>query len=405
MEQALNDVQVIDLTWYISGPYCTKLLGDYGADVIKIEKPGEGDPARRFPPFLNDEPNPEKSGLFLHLNTNKKGITLNLKSNEGKKIFTRLVEKVDLVVESFSPGVMERMGLDYPTLEKINPRLVMVSISNFGQTGPYRDFKASELVLNAMSTPMKSCGNNQREPLKMGGRVVQYQGGALAAVSAMGGLLASKIQGIGQYIDVAISEVHMASVDRRGPLLVASQYTGESEPRIEPGGSQWGGCPDGVYPCKDGYWDVIGGIMWWPNIFKMIGEPEALADPRYGSAEWQKDPERKAEILPFVYNWAMARTREEIAEAAGKARQPAAPLYATADLLANPHLAERGYFVEVEHPVAGKLKYAGPPCWPEETPWKIRRPAPLLGEHTDEILRGLDYGTEEIVKLRACGVI
>ena len=189
MEQALNDVQVIDLTWYISGPYCTKLLADYGADVIKIEKPGEGDPARKFPPFLNDEPDPEKSGLFLHLNTSKKGITLNLKSNEGKKIFSRLVEKADLVVENFSPGVMERIGLDYPTLEKINPRLVMVSISNFGQTGPYRGFKASELVLNAMGTPMKSCGNNQREPLKMGGRVVQYQGGALAAVSAMGGLL------------------------------------------------------------------------------------------------------------------------------------------------------------------------------------------------------------------------
>ena len=151
-EAVLSGLRVLDVTHYIAGPYCTKLLADYGADVIKIEKPGEGDPARRYPPFLHDEPNPEKSGLFLHLNPNKRSLTLNLKSNEGIKIFKRLVENADLVIESFSPGVMEKLGLSYEVLEKVNPGLVMVSISNFGQTGPYRDFKASELVLSAMAT-------------------------------------------------------------------------------------------------------------------------------------------------------------------------------------------------------------------------------------------------------------
>ena len=405
MGQALDDIKVIDLTWYISGPYCTKLLADYGAEVIKIEKPGEGDPARRFPPFLNDVPHPETSGLFLHLNTNKKSITLNLKSEEGKKIFLRLVQGADLVVENFSPGVMGRLGLEYLSLEKVNPRLVMVSISNFGQTGPYREFKASELVLNAMATAMKSCGSKEREPLKMGGRVVQYQAGAMAAVAAMVGILASKMQEIGQYIDVAISETQLGSIDRRGPLLVASQYTGEVEGRIEAGGSQWGACPDGVYPCKAGYCDLIGGAMWWPSIFKMMGEPEALADPRYGSWEWQTDPERKAEILAVFLPWAKERTKEEVAEAASKARQAAAPIYTTANLLTNPHLAARGYFVKAEHPVAGKLKYPGPSCWPEETPWELRRAAPLLGEHNEQIYSQLGYSKQEIGLLRAYGAI
>ena len=136
-EQALSDVKVLDLTWYIAGPYCTKLLADYGADVIKVERPGAGDPARSMGPFLGDDPHPEKSGLFLHLNTNKRGITLNLKSQACKRIFKELVKDVDILVESFSPRVMPSLGLGYEELEKLNPRLVMTSISNFGQTGPY----------------------------------------------------------------------------------------------------------------------------------------------------------------------------------------------------------------------------------------------------------------------------
>ena len=146
MEEALAGIKVIDLTHYIAGPYCTRLLGGFGANVTKIEKPGEGDPARRMGPFLNDEPGPEKSGLFLYLNSNKKGITLNLKSNTGVKIFKELVKDADIVVENFSPGVMARLGLDYQTLEKTNPRLVMTSISNFGQTGPYRDYKSAHIT-------------------------------------------------------------------------------------------------------------------------------------------------------------------------------------------------------------------------------------------------------------------
>ncbi|MEE8471140.1 MAG: CoA transferase, partial [Dehalococcoidia bacterium] len=180
-EHALSDVKVLDLTWHIAGPYCTKLLADYGAEVIKVEKPGEGDPTRRMGPFFKDDPHSEKSGPFLHLNTNKKGITLNLKTATGKKILRELVADVDVLVESFRPRVMLGLGLDYPALEKINPGLVMVSISSFGQTGPYRDFKASEIVEYAMGGEMCSTGIADRDPLKIGGNVVQYQAGTTAA--------------------------------------------------------------------------------------------------------------------------------------------------------------------------------------------------------------------------------
>ena len=205
-EQALSDVKVLDLTWHIAGPYCTKLLADYGAEVIKVEKPEEGDPTRRMAPFFKDDPHPEKSGLFLHLNTNKKGITLDLKSATGKKIIKELVSKVDILVESFSPRVMPSLGLDYQTLEQINPKLVMVSISNFGQSGPYRDFKASEIVEYAMGGEMYSTGIADREPLKLGGNVTQYQAGTVAAVATVGALYAAEFQGTGQHVDVSIME-------------------------------------------------------------------------------------------------------------------------------------------------------------------------------------------------------
>jgi len=163
MEQALSDVRVLDLTHYVAGPYCTKLLADYGAEVVKIEKPGEGDGARRMGPFLGDGPHPEKSGLFLHLNTSKKGITLNLKTRTGIEIFKKLVKDVDILVENFEPRVMTSLGMDYETLADINPRLVMTSISNFGQTGPYRDYKATELVISAMGPHMFFEGEHNRE--------------------------------------------------------------------------------------------------------------------------------------------------------------------------------------------------------------------------------------------------
>jgi len=226
-EQALSDVKVLDLTWHISGPYCTKLFADYGADVIKVERPGEGDPARGTGPFFQDDPHPEKSGLFLHLNTNKKSITLNLKSETGKRILKELVKDVDILVESFSPRVMPSLGLDYEVLEKVNPNLVMTSISNFGQTGPYQDFKMSELILSGMGGDMYSCGLPDREPVKMGANIVQYQVGTMAATATVFAFYAARYQGVGQHVDVSMMETQLGTIDRRAPELLAYQYVGE----------------------------------------------------------------------------------------------------------------------------------------------------------------------------------
>jgi CoA:oxalate CoA-transferase len=186
-EQPFSDIKVLDFTWHISGPYCTKLLADYGAEVIKVERPGERDPARCVGPFLDDDPHPEKSLLFSHLNLNKKGVSLNLKSGTGRKIILELVKEMDVVVESFSPGVMERLGLNYERLKKVNPKLVVTSISNFGQTGPYRDYKLSELVLNGFHAMIHN-GDFNRYPLKKGANVCQYQAGSVAAVATIGAL-------------------------------------------------------------------------------------------------------------------------------------------------------------------------------------------------------------------------
>ena len=184
-EQALADVRVLDFTHYVAGPYCVKLLADHGADVIKVERPMVGDGSRRMGPFPKDEPHLEKSGLFLHLNTNKRSLALDLKAREARDIVLRLVRDVDIVVESFRPGTMARLGLDYAALKSVNPDLVLTSISNFGQTGPYRDYMLSDIMAYGMGGEMYSTGLEGREPLKLGENVVLYQAGAVASIEGI----------------------------------------------------------------------------------------------------------------------------------------------------------------------------------------------------------------------------
>jgi len=400
VEQPLSDVRILDLTWYISGPNCTKFFADYGADVIKVEKPGEGDPARRMGPFFNDDPHPEKSGLFLHLNTNKRSITLNLKGETGKRILKELVKDVDILVENFSPHVMPSLGLDYETLEKINPKLVMTSISNFGQTGPYRDFKASELIIYGMGGAMCTTGVGDCEPVKKGMNVIQYQGGNTAATATMIALYAARAQGLGQHVDISLLETQMAAIDRRMSELLAYEYNKELTPRMDIAGLlQY---PYGIFPCSDGYVDVAGGFMFLNRIEGVLGMP--LMET-YGGMN-QFNVERREEFLTTIwYPWVMERTRREIVEACQAERVFSAPINTTEDLLNEPQFQERGFWVEVDHPAVGKVTYPGRPALSAELPWMIRRPAPLLGEHNEEIYASLGYTREDLVKLREGGVI
>ena len=403
-EQALSDVKVLDLTWHIAGPYCTKLLADYGADVIKVERPGEGDPARSMGPFFRDDPHPEKSGLFLHLNTNKRSITLNLKSETGKKIFRELARDVDILVESFRPHVMPRLGLSYEELEKINPKLVMTSISSFGQTGPYKEFKATDMVIYGMGGAMYWTGLPEREPVRLGGRVITYQAGEIAAVATMFAFYAAEKRGYGEHLDVSAYEAERGSIDRASTDLIAFQYCGDPDVRAAATARSY---PNGVYPCKDGYFHLTGGgVVFFPRSARMMGMPEMAKDPRYCTPDAQIDVNRKEEFeAQYFYPWLEQRTMRECWAAAQTQHIPSAPLLTTKDLLEDPHHRLREFWREVEHPVAGRLTYAGAPYRSTEAPWVLRRPAPLLGQHNDEVYGSLGYTREDLSKLRERGVI
>lgn len=399
----LDGVQVLDLTHYIAGPFATRLLAGYGADVIKIEKPGGGDPARRLGPFYKDEVNLEKSGLFLYLNMGKRGITLNLKHPMGSNIFKELVKKADIVVESFRPGVMARLGIDYQALEKINPKLVMTSISNFGQTGPYRDFKISELILFGIGEQMISSGSADREPVKTGETISLYQTGSAAAVGTLGAFLGSVFHGIGQHVDMSMMEaLMMAGATVKGSLLVSYEYCGDEQPRLL---SYNAGYPHGCWPCKDGYFSLIGGYFYFDRIVKMLGEPEFLKDPKWTAPTSQADPHLKEEFEAFLLEWAMQRTKREVMKIGQQYRVPCVAVQDISEVVADPSFSERGYFVELDHPVVGKLKYPGRPFIMSESPFRMERPAPLLGQHNKEIYAELGYHSEDISRLAEWGVI
>ena len=404
-EQALSDVKVLDLAWHIAGPYCTKLLADYGADVIKVERPGEGDLSRKMGPFFKDDPHPEKSGLFLFLNTNKKSITLNLKSEWGKKVIKELVKEVDIVVESFRPGVMARLGFDYETLEEINPKLVMTSLSSFGQTGPYRNFAASDLVIYGMGGSMNTCGLPEREPTKKALTTTLFSTGNMGALATMLAFYTTKTQGgIGQHVDLSLFEAQMASIDRRMSDLVAFAYNNEITPKHDP--NAMASFPYGIQPCADGHWELSGIGPLWPYVGKMMDMPELMDDPRFNSPLAQMEPDHRDEFYAIFIPWSFEYTKMECVQRGQEAGVLCGPLFNMEEVVHDPHFKEIGFWTEIEHSVTGTLTYPGRPINAEKMPWVIRRPAPLLGEHNEEIYcTKLGYTKEELVKLKEADII
>ena len=386
-EQTLSNVKVVDLTWYIAGPYCTKLFADFGAEVIKIERPPEGDPARKIGPFLGDDPHPEKSLLFSHLNLNKKSVTLDLKSASGRETVKRLVREADILVENFRPGTMEKLGLSYDVLKKISPQLVMTSITNFGQTGPYRDFKASELIFAGIGHDMYSTGMPGRHPLKLGGNCLQYQAGHQAAVATLAAYWAQRRQGFGQYIDISVQEVLAADTDHKTTNLVCFAYSGMSMTtntvgRLDPRTVVSDITPTGVYPCKDGFVRVAGSFMYWDRFIKIFPELATQFEYPHGVL----DANNKPVVDALWYEWCADRTKQEIMEACQKVKYFGMAVNTPKDAIESQQFKERGFWVEVEHPVTGKQIYPGDPIHMEASPWVVRTPAPLLGQHNEEVL-------------------
>lgn len=397
---ALEGVTVVDLTSHIAGPYATKLLADLGARVIKVERPG-GDGSRALGPFLGDEPGPERSATYQFLNTNKESMVLDLKRPEGHEVLARLVEKADLVVESYPPAVAQRLGVDYEALQTIGD-VPVLSVTNFGQTGPYRDYQLSDTVLFAMGGEMWSLGLAGQEPLKTGGTSTLLQCGAMAGIAALGGIHAWELHGVGQHIDVPLFEVQIQSIDRRSSAILAYRFSGRVlEAPITPHAAPAGG----IYPCADGYVEVTATFgNYWNRFREMIGAEE-FSDPHWDEQSFAASPDGRAAADAIVYPWMLSHTRDEIWREARRARAMVAPLFTGKDLFEDPVLRERGFWAEIEHKVLGRLPMIGRPYVFEKTPWRIRKPAPMLGEHTAGILEELGLEPEEQQKLNEAGVV
>lgn len=401
-QKALTGIKVLEWAQLVSGPYCSKLLADLGAEVIKLEEPGKGDEARRREPFLNDIPHPERSGLFLYLNTNKLGITLDVKNPAGKKIFKQLVKQTDILIEDNPPRMIEELGLTYEELKEVNPGLIMISITPFGQTGHYRDYKAYPLNTfhsggegYIMPSPSPSL---DREPVKMGKFAGEYACGIVGAGAIICALLGREMIGSGQHIDISKQDalIYLANWD----LLKYARF-GRLTTRMT------SFLPfEGTFQCKDGY--IVfqpvtqDTLKQWAYFYQAIIYPdvdERLNDPNY---VW----EHRKELSSLRDEKLKQMTREEFYSAPPAKHCILAPFYKLDEVVESPQIKERGFFVESDHSEAGRLSYPSAPYQFSKTLWSIERPAPLLGEHNEEVYtHRLGYSKQDMVKLHEGRVI
>lgn len=387
---ALKGVRVLDVSSGIAGPFCAKMLADYGAEVIKVEPPRIGDPSRRVGPFPGDEPHPEKSALYLHLNTNKKGVTLDFETGAGVGIFKRLVQESDVLVESFSAGKMASLKLGYEALEKIRPSLVMTSVTPFGQTGPHKDYEFTELTIFAMGGAMHREGLPDREPLKYGGEIGQYFAGTAAAAATMTALFAVAMTGVGDWIDISIQEClagHPHQIGRRTPYVYSGESDGRRQPRVTAAGGREPYAV-GTFRCKDGYVSFLPlGPRMWPNLARMIEQPGLVDEERFATPVDRT--ERRLELEKIFQQWFDAHTKYEVFEAGQREGLPCAPVLDISEVLENEQFESRGFFVDIDHPDAGNLTYTGMPFGLSGVPREEQRPAPRLGQHNAETFGGL----------------
>jgi crotonobetainyl-CoA:carnitine CoA-transferase CaiB-like acyl-CoA transferase len=389
---ALAGIRIIDLTRVLAGPFCTMLLGDMGAEIVKVETPGVGDDSRRYPPFIGED-----SAYFMNLNRNKKSITLNLKSARGKRVFFDLARRSDVIIENFRPGTMDRLGIGYARIKEENPDLIFASISGFGHTGPYRDRPGYDIIGQAMGGIMGVTGWPDSPPTRTGTAIADVLGGLCTCVGILGGLVARKSgNAAGQQIDVALVDsvvsametiIQIYLVDQREPQRVGNRY-------------------EFIYPydsfeARNG-WVVIGvgNNKLWDSFCKAIGKEALLEEKKYGdNADRVRHHE---EIYALVEAWTRPRTVDEVVSFLLERNIPCAPIYTIKDIVSDPHIAgARKMFLEIDHPSAGRHTVIGSPVKMSATPPRVETPAPRLGEHTEEILTGiLGYPPETVAAFK-----
>lgn len=388
---ALSDLRVVDLSNGIAGAFCSKLFADFGADVIKVEPPS-GDPTRALGPFPNYSADPEACGMFIYLNTNKRGITLDIESERGRILAADLLESADVVVESFAPGMMESIGLGCDAIEKTNQGIVFVSITPFGQNGPWRDYQATELVEYAASGLSYVNGAPDREPLKEPGFESSYQAGACGFLGAMTALAHRDFTGHGQHVDISIQEAAAATFS---PQFLGAMHTGESPGR--------GSTP--LLPCKDGYVSLnVRHDATWEYMWLFFDDPDLAQDTRFATSADRRS--RAAEVEELLLPHLAKYTMEELFHGLAPLRLLIGMTLGVDHLVKDPHLRERGFFATSPHPAVGDVVMPGPPFKMSETPWRLCHPAPDMGQHNQKILMDeLGIGEEELSRLREEGVV
>jgi crotonobetainyl-CoA:carnitine CoA-transferase CaiB-like acyl-CoA transferase len=401
MPGPLEGIRVLDLTRNVAGPFATKLMADYGAEVLKVEPP-DGDPSRRYGPFHGDDPHPEKSALYLHLNTNKRSITLDPASVTGRGLVRQLAERADIVMEDFAAGTLDGWGLGWDALSAERPDLVMVSITPYGQTGPYRDFTGSELTLEAIGGPLQNNGHISLPPLKLGGHTALYHAGAAAAYGALLASLRVEMGGDGDYIDLSIYECQAGFRDRRTVYLTGASYSGYPSKR---GGStvRMG---SGVRPAADGYVNLLGAGNRLPALLTLIGREDLGENPDIYKPAAFVPQEVVDEVEASYLTFLLQNTKLDVIARAQELGILCGAILTTEDLVNDPHYRGRGTWDTIEHPFTGPVEYPGRPLIMSASPRAAPKRAPLLGEHNSEVyVDELGLAREDLPVLRAQGVI
>lgn len=395
MARALDGIRIIDFSKALAGPYCTMLLADMGAEVIKVEMPGSGDDSRGWgPPFIEGE-----SAYFLSINRNKKSITLNLKDDKAKEIALKIIEKADIVLESNRPGVMTKLGLDYETVKKINSGIIYCSISGFGQTGPYSKRPGFDQVIQGYGGIMGLTGEKGGGPLKVGIAVTDIATGMFAATGILTALFHRERTGQGQHVDASMLDGQVSWLTYQAGRYLASgnvpQRLGSAHPLI---------VPYQDFEASDGFINIAAGNdNLWKKFCEVTDLSDIVNDPKFATNP--KRVENRDEVVAIVSKKIKTKTMQEWLDILNDAGVPCGPIYTVDQIFKDPQVLAREMLVDIDHPKCGRIQVTGSPIKLSETPAEITTHPPMLGEHNSSILQEFGFSEEEITKLKEDKVI
>lgn len=391
----LEGIRIVDLSRLLPGPFATMILADFGAEVIKVEEPGLADYSRWSPPFY------KKLGVYYsNVNRNKKSITLNLKTKEGLEIFQRLIHDADVVVETFRPGVVQRLNIDYDTLKKINPKLIYCSLSGYGQDGPYRDYAGHDLNIQGLGGILSFINQGKGEPIVPGLPIADFAGALWAVIAVMMAVQARHRTGNGQYLDVSILDSIVSLLCRDSMF-----HFGKTKPDDS---SFYGDSPRfNVFETKDGKYITLSALegKFWVNLCAEIGREDLINPHEKWEDRLTSHKHNREEVFEVLREAFKRKTRDEWVKQLAAADVPAYPVLTIEDVFNDPHILHRGMLQKFEHPTEGTIPHIGVPIKLSDTPGGIRTLAPELGEHTGEVLSKLGYSDAAQKKLREEKVI